>query len=201
MAERHRCGEPRLGRREFLGGALALLAAPRLLRAEETGLAPEVVRALEESGFVYVSPLRADGGESRCHGEVWYGWLDGAVVIATRTGTWKARALSRGLDRARIWVGDHGRVKGEPGPDAPFRKAPSFEAEAEISRDPALLDRLLALYERKYPKEIGRWRDRMRREFEAGERVLIRYRPRVPGRAGFRRPGPRHAAAETRALA
>ncbi len=181
-------GELRLGRRAFLGGALALVVAPRWLRAEEPSLPPDLLRALEESGFVYVSPLRRDGGESRCHGEVWYGWLDGAVVIATRTRTWKARALREGLDRVRIWVGDHGRVKGEAGPDAPFRKAPSFEARAEVSRDRALLDRLLALYERKYPEEIGRWRDRMRREFEAGDRILIRYRPLPPGAARSGRP-------------
>ncbi len=187
--------EPRLGRREFLGGALALLAGPRLLRAHEAGLAPELVRALEKSGFVYISPIRSDGRESRCHGEVWYGWLDGAVVIATRVRTWKARALARGLDRARIWVGDHGRVRGESGPDAPFRKAPSFEARGEVSRDPALLDRLLAVYETKYPDEIGRWRDRMRREFEAGERVLILYRPRTPGSAGAGPPGRHRASA------
>ena len=41
-------------------------------------LAPDVTGLLERSAFVYVSPLKSDGAESRCHGEVWYGWLDGA---------------------------------------------------------------------------------------------------------------------------
>jgi len=58
-----------------------------------------------------------------------------------------------------------------------FRKAPSFDTRAEIVTDDALLDRLLALYETKYPDEIARWRDRMREGYANGSRVLIRYRP------------------------
>lgn len=136
------------------------------------------MRALEKSEFVYVSPLRSDGSESTCHGEVWYGWLDGAVVINTAPGTWKARALAKGLDRARIWVGDYGRWKRMLGTSDDFRKGPSFYARAERSRDEALLERLLALYDEKYPEEIGRWRDRMRQGFHDGSRLLVRYVPR-----------------------
>jgi len=126
---------------------------------------------------VYVSPLRADGRESACHGEVWFGWLDGAVVVITGSERWKARALARGLDRARIWVGDHGTWKGLIGANEEFRKAPAFEARAAIAKDAQLLDRLLATFERKYPEEIGRWRDKMRKGFADGSRVLIRYTP------------------------
>jgi hypothetical protein len=161
-----------LDRRGFLGGSLALLLAPAVLaRAAELG------QALETSGLVYVSPLRADGRESTCHGEVWFGWIDGAVVINTSKETWKARALERGLDRARIWVGDHGRWKRPVGSSQAFRQAPSFEARAERIKDDALLDRLLAIYERKYPGEIARWRDRMRSGYADGSRILICYTP------------------------
>ena len=48
---------------------------------------------------------------------------------------------------------------------------------AESSRDPALVDRLLGVYEGKYPDEIARWRDRMREGVADGSRVLILYRP------------------------
>ena len=129
---------------------------------------------------MYISPLRSDGSESTCHGEVWFAWLDGAVVINTAPGTWKARALERGLDRARIWVGDHGRWKGLLGTSDAFRQAPRFDARARSVRDEALLDRLLAAYERKYPDEIDAWRDRMRRGYHEGKRLLVRYEP-IPG--------------------
>ena len=56
-------------------------------------------------------------------------------------------------------------------------KAPSFDARGETNRDLALIDRLLEAYGRKYPDEIGKWRDRMRKGTEDGSRVTIRYTP------------------------
>ena len=63
------------------------------------------------------------------------------------------------------------------GHDQGFRQAPSFEARAEAVKDDALLERLLAIYAKKYPDEIDKWRDRMRRGYTDGTRVLIRYTP------------------------
>ena len=101
----------RISRRVFLGGLAGLLISPTApaARARAAGtpgaaLPAAATRALESSPFVYVSPLRSDGSESACHGEVWFGWIDGAVVLITSEGTWKARSAARGLDRARIWV-------------------------------------------------------------------------------------------------
>jgi hypothetical protein len=167
---------PPIDRRTFLLAALASALGPRAL-ARAAAPAPALAAALERSPYAYVSPLRADGRESRCHGEVWFGWLDGAVVVITGSQRWKARALARGLDRARIWVGDHGTWKGALGANEAFREAPSFEARAALAKDAQLLDRLLATFEGKYPKEIGRWRDEMRQGFAQGSRVLIRYTP------------------------
>ena len=161
-----------IDRRSFLGAALGLLCSPVAALAR----AAQLESALASSSFVYVSPLRSDGNESRCHAEVWYGWIDGAVVLITGRDRWKARAVARGLDRARIWVGDYGRWKRPIGHDESFRKGPSFVARAERVGDAALLDRLLAIYDEKYPDEIGRWQDRMRNGFADGSRVLIRYR-------------------------
>ncbi len=163
-------------RREFLLIALGAALAPRGL-ARAAAAEPALDTALERSGFVYVSPLRADGKESRCHGEVWFGWLDGAVVLITARERWKARAVLQGLDRARIWVGDHGTWKQLVGHNQEFRQAPSFDARAAVVNDAALLERLIASYELKYPEEIGRWRDRFRQGFADGSRVLIRYTP------------------------
>jgi hypothetical protein len=176
-AKRRMAPASRLTRRELMqlaAGAAAALAWPVRSRAE---LAPDVTGLLERSGFVYVSPLKRDGAESRCHGEVWYGWLDGRVVLITASTSWKARALARGIARTRIWVGDHGRVGRVLGSGDAYRKAPSFEASAAQSKAPALLDRLMASYRRKYPSEIASWEPRMRAGFASGERMLIAYAP------------------------
>lgn len=170
-----------IDRRRFLAGGLAALAAPGALLSVAPGrglaAAPsDLTPALESSPYVYVSPLHADGSESTCHGEVWYAWLEGAVVLITAKNTWKARSLSLGLDRARIWVGDFGRWKRLIGRNEAFREGPSFDARAERVRDAALLDRMLATFETKYPDEIADWRDRMRSGYQSGERILVRYR-------------------------
>ena len=127
---------------------------------------------------MYISPLLANGSESKCHSEVWYAWIDGAVVINTAPTTWKSRALAAGRDRARIWVGDHGRVKQMFGANEAFRSAPHFDARVEsVKGGEALLDKLLAAYEKKYPREIENWRDTMRAGYRNGQRLLLRYTP------------------------
>jgi hypothetical protein len=166
-----------LTRRELLQlgvGAVTALAWPRRARAAQLGA--DVEALLEKSGFVYVSPLLASGAESRCHGEVWFGWLDGSVVLITSQQAWKARALERGLARARVWVGDHGRVGRVLGRDA-FRAAPSFEARARREKDPGVLERLMPVYRRKYPAEIESWEPKFRSGVASGERIMIRYEP------------------------
>ena len=168
-----------IDRREFLGACAGLALWPLVGRARVAWAADALPgELLETSPFVYISPLRTDGSESTCHGEVWYGWLDGAVVINTAPATWKGRALAAGRDRARIWVGDHGRWKQMIGRNEAFRNAPHFDARAEsVKNGEALLERLLGVYERKYPREIATWRDKMRQGYRSGERLLLRYTP------------------------
>jgi hypothetical protein len=171
---------------EILGG-LALngvaigfnLSTTRAIAAEPApSRKSSVPRALlEESPFVYISPLLANGQESSCHAELWYAWLDDSIVVNVASDRWKATALTRGLDRARIWVGDHGRWKGLLGSrNEDFRGAPHFDARVERVEDATTLDELLAMYEKKYPEEIARWRDPMRSGVADGSRVLLRYR-------------------------
>lgn len=178
-----------IDRRTFVGASLGLLlwpvgsfAHPHRKLLAEAGLSADLESALEKSPYVYVSPLRSDGEESRCHGEVWYGWIDGAVVLITGSERWKSRSVKRGLDRARIWVGDHGRWEKMIGKSEEFRKAPGFDARASLVTDDALLDRLLAIYDEKYPEEIGKWREKMRDGYRDGSRALIRYVPDASSR-------------------
>ncbi len=176
-------GRAALDRRAFLrGAAAAAFALPLFSRFAGALEAPaplpsRTVAALETSSFVYVCPLRRDGRESTCHGEVWYAWLDGTVVLTTAKGSWKARSVERGLERARVWVGNYGRWKEMLGHSEAFRDGPTFDARVRKRRDEALLNRLLAAYEKKYPNEFPNWRDRMRAENVSGERVLLQYEP------------------------
>lgn len=173
---------PGLARRTFLRGAAAALLLPLVRPAAALAAPPALpdttVRLLETSPFVYVSPLRRDGAESTCHGEVWYAWIDGGVVLITAKSSWKARASASGRTGARIWVGDHGRWKNAlGGVSEAFRQGPRFDAQVRRVEDRVLFDRLLATYEKKYPLEIERWRDRFREGFASGERWILRYEP------------------------
>ncbi len=167
---------PRVPRRRVLqaGAALSLgLAGLPFARRASAGTLDE---ALRTSPFVYVSPLDAKGRESTCHGEVWYGWLDDTVVLVTERSTWKSRALLKGLDRARIWVGDYGIWKRWWGTNESFRAAPKFDAIATQVRDDALMERLMQTFAAKYPDEFSDWEEDMRSGYASGKRLLIRYR-------------------------
>ena len=172
-----------IDRRTLLEALAGLLLAPAALAraqspaAKARGLDPALEQALATSPYVYVSPLRSNGEESRCHGEVWFGWLDGAVVVITATRSWKTRSVVRGRTRARIWVGDYGRVKKMMGSNDAFRAGPSFLARAELVNTPAVADNLLSLYATKYPSEFKNWRGPMRTGLQDGTRVMIRYIP------------------------
>ena len=111
-------------RRRLLVGGLAGLAGfflaggRRFARAEPAaafGLPAATRDALRTSPLVYVSPLQTDGSESRCHGEVWYCTDQGSVMIVTSADGWKAKAVGKGLHRARLWVGDFGAVRSAGG--------------------------------------------------------------------------------------
>jgi hypothetical protein len=169
-----------IDRRTLLEALAGLVLAPAVLvraRSASAALDPKLEQALRESPFAYISPLRTNGEESRCHSEVWYGWVDGGVVIITALKTWKTRALALGLTRTRIWVGDYGRVKKVIGSNEAFRAGPSFMARAELVTSAQMISRLLSIYDKKYPDEIGRWRGPMKAGLADGSRLMIRYVP------------------------
>jgi len=168
-----------LSRRSFLraltAAGAALLLPPGLLPADQAFALPEATRAaLEKSPLIYLSPLRSDGTESQCHGEVWYVRDGGELLVVTDSNRWKALAVRRGLDRARIWVGDFGRWKKS---DGRFETGPTFLAKARLDADESVIGAALAAFGAKYPDEWGKWEPRFRKGLADGSRVLIRYRP------------------------
>jgi hypothetical protein len=170
---------PRLSRRSFLAGLAATTAALVLprggARADQAFVLPDATRAaLGESPLIYVSPLRSDGSESACHGEVWF-VRDGAeLLVVTASDRWKARAVRGGLDRARIWVGDFGQWKKA---DGRFKAGPTFVAKARFDSDPAAIEAALGAFGAKYSEEWGKWEPRFRKGLADRSRVLVRYRP------------------------
>ena len=171
--------DPRLSRRSFLGVMAAtgavLLLPPEKLHADQPFALPDPTRAaLDESPLIYLSPLRSDGTESTCHGEVWYVQDGAELLVVTAADRWKALAVRRGLDRARIWVGDFGRWKKS---DGRYRTGPSFLARARFDEDDSVTEAALAAFGEKYPDEWGKWEPRFRKGLADGSRVLIRYRP------------------------
>lgn len=164
-----------LTRRRFLGvalaGAGAIVASPRLAWPAEPSAFEQAART---SALVYVTPLRADGSESRCHAEVWF-VADGAdLLVVTNRERWRAAAVSRGLTKARLWVGEHGVWKRA---NEAWKGSPTRDASAAIEADPKAHARALALFGSKYSGEWSRWGPRFEQGLASGERVLIRYRP------------------------
>jgi len=171
--------DPRLSRRSFLGVMAAtgavLLMPPENLHADELFALPDPTRAaLDESPLIYLSPLRSDGTESTCHGEVWYVQDGAELLVVTAADRWKALAVRRGLDRARIWVGDFGRWKKS---DGRYKTGPTFLARARFDEDDSVIESALADFGKKYPDEWNKWEPRFRKGLADGSRVLIRYRP------------------------
>jgi len=168
----------KLDRRHFLRhaglAAGALLVRPRLVWADTAPLSEAARAALSESPLVYISPLKKNGAESTCHGEVWFVTDGDDVLLCTGAKGWRARAVKAGLDRARLWVGDFGVWKTAGGK---FREAPTFDATAVLEADAAARESALEAFGKKYPDEWSKWGPRFRDGLADGSRELVRYAP------------------------
>ena len=162
-----------LTRREILIGGAALLLLPRSAIAGASALSEQARAALGTSPLVYVTALKRDGSETRCHAEVWFVRDGDSALVVTASDRWRAQAIAKGLERARLWVGDHGVW--EPSSNA-YQASPRFLAEASLEKTPATHDHALALFGSKYTKEWGSWGPRFQKGLADGSRVLIRYR-------------------------
>ena len=165
----------RLTRREILVAGAAAALLPRAVWAEAGALSAETRSALGTSPLVYVSALRRDGAESRCHAEVWFVRDGESALIVTSAQAWRARAIGKGLARARLWVGDFGAWSGKPD-DKRYQGGRAFEAQASLETTSAAHDHALALFGSKYTQEWGSWGPRFKNGLADGSRVLIRYR-------------------------
>jgi hypothetical protein len=142
-------------------GALALTLV--LAGGAAGALAPDVDRALRDSKYVYVQSERKSGAFGKA-AEIWFFYEGGAVYVGTVPASWRVRRIKAGRRRARIAVGTTG--------------GPTFEATSEVLRDPAIEQRMMDEFARKYPEGWSRFADKFRDGFKSGERVLVRYTPK-----------------------
>ncbi len=163
-----------LSRRRFLelaGSGLALATLwPRSAHADDTGIGEAHRKALATSPLVYVSPLLKGGAESTCHGEVWFVPDGDDLLVVTDATRWKATSIEKGLDRARLWIGDHGLWKKSGGA---FKASPQLDAKARIDTESHEI--ALEKFGAKYPDAWGNWGPKFKSGLADKSRVLIRY--------------------------
>ncbi len=129
--------------------------------------------ALTNSRLIYMTPIKSDGAESTCKGEVWFMYDgDSQIFVVTQYEAWRANAIRQGLTSARIWVGEFG-IWTRAGDS--YRSAPELMLEGSIEDDVEAQDAALAKMGTKYSDEWGVWGPRFREGLRDDSRVMLRY--------------------------
>jgi general stress protein 26 len=115
--------------------------------------------ALSKASVIYVATVRKDGNQSKA-APVWFTVTpDRLVLIQTAPTTWKAIRIRRGSPVV-VWIGK--------------RNGPAFIGKAEITKDSAIIDRIVEDYPRKYLMARLGFHRPTPKSFTDGERVAIR---------------------------
>ena len=88
--------------------------------------------------------------------------------------TWRARAARKGLNRARVWIGNLGVWKSTKGK---YRELPSVETQVTVIDNKDEQARVLKLFGQKYTLQWLVWGRRFRAGLDDGSRTMLRYRP------------------------
>jgi general stress protein 26 len=118
--------------------------------------------ALAGANLIYIATVRKSGNQSTA-APVWFTTThDGRVLIQTSPTSWKARRIRRGSP-VIVWIGT--------------RDGPAFIGKAEITNDPAIINRIEQDYPKKYWMAwVGLHRPTAER-FARGEIVAIEITP------------------------
>lgn len=163
-------------RREILAGTVLFpvvssLSIPgKWLQASQTS---SLASDLLTSRLIYLTPLKTDGSESQCQGEVWF-VFDGAysIYVNTQYDAWRANAIRRGLTQARIWVGEFGLWRSTD----VYRDAPSTVlSDGKIVEDVKKHDEVFPIFGKKYADEWPVWGPRFKSGLLDGSRSLLKY--------------------------
>ncbi|MEM7017795.1 MAG: hypothetical protein AAF512_10725 [Pseudomonadota bacterium] len=163
-------------RRKFVQASVAVagsLVLPPVWGKDKADL-PQL---LQQSDLVYITPIKSDGEESRCQAEIWFVYFGDDIYVCTDTDSWRAAAPSKGLEQARIWVGDVGVWTSS---DGRYKELPQLETTADIIKDAEVHKQALESFGKKYPVGWLRWGSAFKDGLADGTRSLIRYRPNKP---------------------
>jgi general stress protein 26 len=125
------------------------------------GFSGSELKAFDQATTVYVATVRKDGNQST-PAPVWFTMsADRAqLLIQAHKGSWKDKRIRRGSP-VIVWIGG--------------LNGPSFVGKAEITKDAAVVDKILTDYPKKYTMNalVGPSRE----NFESGDRIAIRITP------------------------
>ena len=144
--------------------AVATALTISILTAGPAGCAgftdPEL-KAFDQASTVYVATVRKDGNQST-PAPVWFTMsADRAqLLIQAHKGSWKDKRIRRGSP-VIVWIGD--------------LNGPAFVGRAEITKDAAVVDKILTDYPKKYT--MYALMGPSRASFESGDRIAIRITP------------------------
>ena len=137
---------------------------------EEEQTETEIPEELKTSKLIYLTPIKSDGEESKCQGEVWFVYIDSKIYVTTATDAWRAEAIRKDLKDARIWIGDYGvwtRAEEE------YKEGPELMIEGSIYDDEEKLPEILEAFTDKYG--TGRYPRVFKEEIEEEKRVVLEY--------------------------
>ena len=160
-----------MNRRDHLKSLGVLAAGATLLGPGRAAAA--LPAAADSSQLIYITPLKRDGSASTCQAEVWFMRDGNDLFVVTQSDAWRAKAIGRGQDVAKIWVGDVGVWSRNP----EYVNLPSLMAKASLVTDPAVHTSMLDKFGGKYTDEWPVWGPRWKNGLADGSRVMIRYRP------------------------
>jgi general stress protein 26 len=171
--------------RTFVVAAVAAVAAFGVvgspLRAE---VSKRDMDALAKAKLIYIATVRKSGMQSTS-APVWFtmGADSNSILIQTGPKTWKAKRIKRGSP-VLVWIGE--------------KNGPAFIGKAEITSDPAIVNKILDDFHKKY------WENRImgvgpsKARFDSGERIAIKITPVRDLPEGFQsQPGSPPPALET----
>lgn len=160
-----------MDRRSFLkrtAGVIALSMSPKAVLA-----APDLPQKnLATSALIYISPLRSDNRPSRCQAEVWFVQDGAEILVVSSSYAWRVQAIEKGLDKARIWIGEAGVWSKSNGR---YKKFPTVDVQGVIENDHDAQQVALEAYKDKYRGAWLFWKRRFRNGLADGTRTMLRY--------------------------
>ena len=138
--------------------------------SDEESLETEIPEELETAKLIYLTPIKTDGEESKCQGEVWFVYLDSKLYVTTATDAWRAEAIRKDLTDARIWIGDYGVWTRA---EEKYKEGPELMLDGSIFDDEDQLPDILEAFTEKYG--TGRYPRVFKEEIEEEKRVVLEY--------------------------